>query len=105
MSDLPTLALDQLGGVPFGTVLADPPWQFQNRTGKVAPEHKRLSRYDTMSTQEIADMPVGALMAEQSHCYLWVPNAMLSDGLDVMEAWGSGVRGAFACPTSGHGPR
>ncbi len=85
---LSTLALDHLGGVPFGTVLADPPWRFQNRTGKVAPEHKRLSRYDTMSTDEIAAMPVGDLMAEQSHCYLWVPNAMLSDGLEVMEAWG-----------------
>jgi hypothetical protein len=25
----------------FSTILADPPWQFQNRTGKMAPEHKR----------------------------------------------------------------
>ena len=33
----------------FGTILADPPWQFQNRTGKMAPEHKRLSRYSTMT--------------------------------------------------------
>ncbi|MDP3675009.1 MAG: hypothetical protein Q8R44_07920 [Novosphingobium sp.] len=24
-------------GKRFGTILADPPWQFQNRTGKVAP--------------------------------------------------------------------
>lgn len=88
MTDLPALTLDALGGLPFGTVLADPPWRFQNRTGKVAPEHKRLSRYDTMATAEIAELPVAELMAEQSHCYLWVPNAMLADGLDVMEAWG-----------------
>jgi hypothetical protein len=29
----------------FGTILADPPWLFANRTGKMAPEHKRLFRY------------------------------------------------------------
>lgn len=73
---------------PFGTVLADPPWRFQNRTGKVAPEHRRLSRYDTMDWKDIAAMPVADVMAHQSHCYLWVPNAMLAEGLAVLEAWG-----------------
>lgn len=84
----PALSLADLGGTPFGTVLADPPWRFQNRTGKVAPEHRRLSRYDTMSVDEICALPVGDLMADQSHCYLWVPNALLGDGLRVMDAWG-----------------
>ncbi|HEX7136070.1 MAG TPA: MT-A70 family methyltransferase [Iamia sp.] len=86
--DIEGLTLDDLGGEPFGTLLADPPWRFQNRTGKVAPEHKRLSRYDTMSVAEIAAMPVADVMADRSHCYLWVPNALLADGLAVMEAWG-----------------
>jgi N6-adenosine-specific RNA methylase IME4 len=84
----PPLRLAALGGTPFGTVLADPPWRFQNRTGKVAPEHQRLSRYDTMSGAEIAALPVAAVVAEASHCYLWVPNALLADGLAVLEAWG-----------------
>lgn len=72
----------------FGTILADPPWQFQNRTGKMAPEHKRLSRYGTMSLQEIIELPVHLCAAERSHLYLWVPNALLEDGLRVMRAWG-----------------
>ena len=80
--------LELLGAQRFATVLADPPWRFQNRTGKVAPEHARLSRYDTLTTTEIAALPVGDVMAEQSHCYLWVPNALLDDGLRVMAAWG-----------------
>ena len=63
---------------PFGTVLADPPWRFVNRTGKVAPEHRRLSRYDTLDWKEIAAMPVSEVMADQSHCYLWVPNALIT---------------------------
>ncbi len=72
----------------FGTILADPPWQFENRTGKMAPEHKRLSRYGTMSLQDIVELPVHLYAAERSHLYLWVPNALLEDGLKVMRAWG-----------------
>lgn len=73
---------------PYSTILADPPWQFQNRTGKVAPEHRRLLRYPTMELKEIMELPVSKLAAAKSHLYLWVPNALLQDGLKVMEAWG-----------------
>lgn len=73
---------------PFSTILADPPWQFQNRTGKVAPEHRRLLRYPTMELKEIMELPVAKLAAAKSHLYLWVPNALLLEGLKVMEAWG-----------------
>lgn len=74
----------------FATILADPPWRFQNRTGKVSPEHKRLMRYETMDTEAICDMHVGIgnHTAEKAHLYLWVPNAMLGDGLVVMQDWG-----------------
>lgn len=75
-------------GRRFGTILADPPWQFQNRTGKVAPEHKRLSRYGTMELQDICELPVAGIAANRAHLYLWVPNALLPEGLKVMEAWG-----------------
>ncbi len=75
-------------GKKFSTVLADPPWQFQNRTGKMAPEHKRLSRYPTLSLEEIKALPVQSALKETAHLYLWVPNALLAEGLQVMEAWG-----------------
>jgi len=77
-----------LAGRKFGTILADPPWQFQNRTGKVAPEHKRLNRYGTMTLAEISKLPVAESAAGKSHLYLWVPNALLPEGLAVMNAWG-----------------
>jgi N6-adenosine-specific RNA methylase IME4 len=80
--------LRTFGDRRFGTVLADPPWRFVNRTGKVAPEHKRLSRYDTMSWKDIASLPVGEIAAERSHCYLWTPNALVPDALRVLEEWG-----------------
>lgn len=75
-------------GRRFGTLLADPPWRFTNRTGKVAPEHRRLSRYATMTLDEIASLPVAEIAAEPAHLYLWVPNALLPEGLRVMAAWG-----------------
>lgn len=91
MLDQPSAAEDFLArvdGKRFSTVLADPPWQFQNRTGKVAPEHRRLSRYGTMTLEEIADLPVATALADRAHLYLWVPNALLPEGLRVLSAWG-----------------
>lgn len=72
----------------YGTILADPPWRFQNRTGKVAPEHERLRRYPTMSLDEICDLPIAEHAEAKSHLYLWVPNALLREGLSVLDAWG-----------------
>lgn len=91
-ADLAALAAKELRelakGKPFKTILADPPWQFQNRTGKVAPEHKRLNRYGTMTLAEIKALPVDEIAAETAHLYLWVPNALLPEGLEVLKAWG-----------------
>jgi N6-adenosine-specific RNA methylase IME4 len=90
-TETPNLSLDLLSfanGKQFKTIMADPPWRFQNSTGKVAPEHKRLNRYDTMTLDDIKALPVSKVAADTSHLYLWVPNALLPDGLAVMQAWG-----------------
>lgn len=80
--------LSALGKQKFSTILVDPPWQFENRTGKMAPEHKRLSRYPTLSLKEIMEIPVAEVADTPSHLYLWVPNALLPQGLEVLQAWG-----------------
>jgi N6-adenosine-specific RNA methylase IME4 len=72
----------------FGTILADPPWRFANRTGKVSPEHRRLARYHTMTLEEIMALPTEKLTRQPAHLYLWCPNALLPEGLAVMQAWG-----------------
>jgi hypothetical protein len=41
-----------------------------------------------MDWKEIAALPVAELMAAQSNCYLWIPNALLAEGLAVLEGWG-----------------
>lgn len=85
MNEVPPLPILEGG---FSTILADPPWRFTNRTGKVAPEHSRLSRYSTMTLDAIKALPVADSAAMNAHLYLWVPNALLPDGLAVMESWG-----------------
>jgi N6-adenosine-specific RNA methylase IME4 len=88
MSDAGADLLEHCGGERFATVLADPPWRFRNRTGKMAPEHRRLSRYGTMTLDEICALPVARLTTTPAHVYLWVPNALLAEGLRVLDAWG-----------------
>lgn len=82
-----------LAGRRFGAILADPPWQFDNRTGKMAPEHKRLRRYETMPLDSIKALPVTEAAAATCHLYLWVPNALLPQGLEVLKAWGFTYKG------------
>jgi N6-adenosine-specific RNA methylase IME4 len=85
----PALALRRdLGDRRFRTILADPPWQFQNRTGKVAPEHRRLARYSTMDIDELVGLPVADFAEDTAHIYLWVPNALLAEGMRVLAGWG-----------------
>jgi len=80
--------IKQINGKKYSTILTDPPWQFTNRTGKMAPEHKRLNRYGTLKLKEILEIPVPLAAEENCHLYLWVPNALLAEGLEVMKAWG-----------------
>lgn len=77
----------------FSTILADPPWRFTNRTGKVAPEHTRLRRYQTMRIEDICELPVKEIANDPSHLYLWCPNALLPWGLQVMKEWGFQYKG------------
>ncbi len=72
----------------FSTILIDPPWRFLNRTGKVAPEHRRLHRYETMSFDEIGSLPVAKHANDKAHLYMWCPNALLPEGLAIMKEWG-----------------
>ena len=93
MTTTPSTAPGAIAPLPrvdggFRTILADPPWRFVNRTGKVAPEHRRLDRYNTLSIDEICALGVASAAADDAHLYLWVPNALLAEGLRVIEAWG-----------------
>ena len=78
---------DSIAGM-FGSILADPPWRFNNRTGRVAPEYRQVPRYESLAFDQIVALPVEQFALENSHLYLWVPNAMIQEGLEVMKKWG-----------------
>jgi N6-adenosine-specific RNA methylase IME4 len=88
MSNINSELVDFVGQRRFSTLLVDPPWQFANRTGKIAPKHQRLARYGTLTLEEIKALPVQDVVASTAHLYLWCPNALLPEGLAVMKAWG-----------------
>lgn len=67
----------------YRTILADPPWDINQRGKRGAIQH-----YDLMSLDRIKAMPIADLCEDNSHLYLWVPNGLLQEGLDVVKAWG-----------------
>ena len=70
----------------YSTILADPPWSTNQKGGTNV--RSAESHYPLMSLDRIKAMPVSDLAAENAHLYLWIPNALLQEGLDVIKAWG-----------------
>jgi N6-adenosine-specific RNA methylase IME4 len=83
----------------FVVIEADPPWKY-NQTGVngAAGNH-----YPLMSTDAICQMPVAVCATDHSVLLLWVPNALLTDGLRVMAAWGFEYKTNFAWHKDGAG--
>lgn len=71
----------------FRTILADPPWDIQQKGGRGAERH-----YPLMTLERIKAMPVADLAEDDAHLWLWVTNATLREGYDVAESWGFTVR-------------
>ncbi len=74
-------------GTTYAVILADPPWNYgasKVSNTSVGPQ----MHYPTMSTAEIAAMPIADLAQRNAVLFLWVPSSLLPDGLQVMEAWG-----------------
>lgn len=67
----------------YSVIMADPPWDVQQKGGYGAGRHYKL-----MTLDRIKAMPVADLAAKNAHLWLWVTNATLRDGYDVMESWG-----------------
>ena len=73
------------GGAPgrFRTILVDPPWDVQ-QVGRLG----AVRHYQVLPVERIKQLPLGLLAAPDAHLWLWVTNATLRAGYDVMEAWG-----------------
>jgi N6-adenosine-specific RNA methylase IME4 len=83
--------LSVLGDASFGTIYADPPWLYGNQGTRAATGN----HYGGMTVQQICDLPIARLAAEQAHLHLWTTNAFLFDARQVMEAWGFTYKSCF----------
>ena len=78
----------------YWTIVCDPPWFYNDRR----PGPKRgcpprfgfgaSNHYESMSVNQICNMPVRELCADRCHLYLWATCPLLPDALRVLEAWG-----------------
>ncbi len=71
---------------PFRVIVADPPWQYDVRAEDAT--HRGRTPYPTMSTEEIAALPVGALAHDDAVLWLWTTNAHLESAFGIVREWG-----------------
>lgn len=78
-------------GLRFGTIYADPPWRYENQGSHGATGQ----HYASMSTDDIAELPVSHLAADSCHLHLWTTSAHLFEAKGVMDAWGFKYKSCF----------
>jgi len=91
IDDLQALATQ---GRRFGTVYADPPWPYGNQ-GTRAATRKHYKEHNELTIEDICDLPVADLAADNAHCHLWTTNGFLREAFDVMAAWGFTYKSCF----------
>jgi N6-adenosine-specific RNA methylase IME4 len=73
----------------YSVIYADPPWSYNDKRDK----HPRLCggaavHYPTMNLDDIKNLPVASVCADNAMLFLWVTFPQLQEGLDVIKAWG-----------------
>jgi N6-adenosine-specific RNA methylase IME4 len=71
----------------YNVALADPPWPFATYSAK-GKGRSQEAYYSTMAVPDIAALPVRTMMADDSVLFLWVPDPLLQQAFQVIEAWG-----------------
>ena len=72
----------------FRVIIADPPWSFGDKLRMSSTPRGAEANYATMPTTDVMELAVGPLMEPDSVGAVWVPDALLQDGLSVLKAWG-----------------
>jgi N6-adenosine-specific RNA methylase IME4 len=72
----------------YGVILADPPWSYRVFDDSDAAHGAAASHYPTMTSKEIARLPVADLAADDCALFLWVTPPCDEEGHDLIRAWG-----------------
>jgi N6-adenosine-specific RNA methylase IME4 len=83
--------LDGLSGQRFGTIYADPPWDYDNQSTRAATSN----HYESMTIEQLCELPIPELSADKCHLHLWTTNAFLFECPRIFEAWGFEFKSTF----------
>ena len=72
----------------FGIIVADPPWSFNYKLTMSNVKRGAAANYPTLNVRRIQQLPIEDLAADNCVLALWIPSALLADGIATMEAWG-----------------
>ncbi len=72
----------------YNTILADPPWEYEDKKGNLASMGAATSAYSVMPLEEIKRLPIKYISSENSLLLLWATSPKLSEALEVIKAWG-----------------
>jgi N6-adenosine-specific RNA methylase IME4 len=78
----------------YKIIYADPPWQYNDKqdTKKLGGAEKH---YNTMSIDELCNMPIKDKTENDSVLFLWVTSPLLEDGFKIINAWGFSYKSSF----------
>lgn len=68
----------------YDIIYADPPWKYGDSNCQGAAE----KQYNTMSIEELKNLPVEKLAAKDCVLFLWATYPMIKEALELIEAWG-----------------
>jgi N6-adenosine-specific RNA methylase IME4 len=91
-----TCVLDDLStlinsGAKFGAIYADPPWLYDNQGTRAATGNHYLG----LTVDQLCEMPVQQLAADDAHLHLWTTNAFLFECPRIFAAWGFEFRSSL----------
>ena len=76
----------------YQIIYADPSWDYTNKVFRTHRINKYAGsaswHYDTMSVNEIKNLPVKEIADKNCILFLWTTFPNLQEGLDVIKAWG-----------------
>ena len=88
IADLHDLAT---AGAKFGSIYADPPWLYDNQGTRASTGN----HYDGLTVDQLCELPVKQLAADDAHLHLWTTNAFLFEAPRIFAAWGFEFRSSM----------
>lgn len=72
----------------YQIIYADPPWEYKQTGSKTKSRGMAKQHYNTMSTKDIAALPIKNIKTDDAICFMWATFPNIDQALKVLESWG-----------------